>query len=140
MTSDKNKFEIESKLENVPATLDFIAKRMEEDSASEAIIAKVQLAVDEACTNIINYGYSGYGGLITISYELVGVDFVVTIRDKGKPFDPRTVPPPDLGSEWDKRKVGGLGTHLMRSVMDDIKYESDAVKGNKLIMRKRFIR
>jgi len=140
MTSNKNKFEVESKLENVPAILDFIAEKMEEDIASEATIAKVQLAVDEACTNIINYAYSGHGGLITIICELVGDDFVVTIRDKGKPFDPRMVPPSDLESEWDKRKVGGLGIHLIRAVMDDVNYEFDAVKGNTLIMRKRFMR
>ena len=76
MTSNRNIFEVESKLENVPAILDFIAKKMKDDGAGEATIAKVQLAVDEACTNIINYAYSDYGGLITIVYELVGGDFV----------------------------------------------------------------
>jgi len=102
----------------------------------ETGVFEVQTAVDEACTNIINYAYSGEGGIITVTCELQGNDFVATIRDKGKPFDPSSVPPPDLEADLDKRKIGGLGIYMMRIMMDDVSYSFDAEEGNTLVMRK----
>lgn len=101
-------------------------------------VFEVRTAVDEACTNIIKYAYPGQNGMITITCEKRGDDFVVTIKDNGKPFDPSSVPPPDLGADLDKRKIGGLGTYLMRILMDDVSYSFDAKKGNTLVMRKTF--
>jgi anti-sigma regulatory factor (Ser/Thr protein kinase) len=102
----------------------------------EVGVFEVQTAVDEACTNIMKYAYSAEGGIITILCELQENDFVVTIKDKGKPFDPSSVPPPDLDTDLDKRKIGGLGIYLMRKLMDDVSYSFDAQKGNTLVMRK----
>jgi anti-sigma regulatory factor (Ser/Thr protein kinase) len=102
----------------------------------ETGIFEVQTAVDEACTNIMKYAYSEEDGIITITCELKDNDFVVTIRDKGKPFDLSSVPPPDLDTELDKRRIGGLGIYLMRKLMDDVSYSFDAEEGNTLVMRK----
>jgi len=99
-------------------------------------ILEVQAAVDEACTNIIKYAYSDKGGIIAITCETQDNDFVVIIRDRGKAFDPSSVPPPDLEAELDKRRVGGLGIYLMGKLMDDVSYSFDAEKGNTLVMRK----
>jgi len=114
---------------------DFISRSMSQ-LGIEAGVFEVQTAVDEACTNIIEYAYSAEGGIITITCEMQDDDFVVTIRDKGKPFDPSSVPPPDLEADLDKRKIGGLGIYLMRKLMDDVSYSFDAEKGNTLLMRK----
>lgn len=105
----------------------------------ETGVFEVQTAVDEACTNIMKYAYPEKGGVITVTCEMQGNDFVVTIKDKGKPFDPSSVPPPDLEADLDKRKIGGLGIHLMRKLMDDVSYSFDAEKGNRLVMRKMLI-
>jgi len=102
----------------------------------ETGIFEVQTAVDEACTNIIKYAYAAEGDIIIIACEIQGNDFVVTIRDKGKPFDPSSVPPPDLKTDLDKRRIGGLGIYLMRKLMDDVSYSFNAEKGNTLVMRK----
>jgi anti-sigma regulatory factor (Ser/Thr protein kinase) len=102
----------------------------------EAGVFEVQTAVDEACTNIMEYAYSEEGGVITLTCEVQDNDFVVTIRDRGKPFDPSSVPPPDLEADLDKRRIGGLGIYLMRKLMDDVSYSFDAEKGNTLVMRK----
>lgn len=102
----------------------------------EAGVFEVQTAVDEACTNIIKYAYSEVGGIITITCEMQDNDFIVTVRDEGKPFDPSSVLPPDLEADLDKRRIGGLGIYLMRKLMDDVIYSFDAKKGNSLVMRK----
>jgi serine/threonine-protein kinase RsbW len=129
--------EVEAKLNNLPVISDFIAETMERLEVDSSTSYKVQLAVDEACTNIIQHGYSGQKGSIKILCKLEDSEFTVTIRDRGKPFDPRSVPPPDLEADLDKRKVGGLGVYFMRKMMDEMSYSFDAVNGNRLTMRKR---
>jgi len=126
---------IDAKLENLSVIADFISRSMRQ-LGIETGVFEVQTAVDEACTNIIEYAYSEEGGIITITCEMQDNDFVVTIRDKGKPFDPSSVPPPDLEADLDKRKIGGLGIYLMGKLMDDVSYSFDAEKGNTLVMRK----
>jgi len=126
---------IDAKLDNLWVIANFVATSMKRLGIKEGIF-EAQLAVDEACTNIVKYAYSGRGGIITVTCELKEGNFVVTIRDKGKSFDPASIPLPDLDADLDKRKIGGLGIYLMRKLMDDISYSFDAEKGNTLIMRK----
>ncbi len=140
MRSNRFEIKVEGGLENLPTIGDFITRVMTQMGAEEGDIFKVQLAVDEACTNIIQHAYSGKGGIIAISCELQDSDFVITLRDGGRPFDPNSVPPPDLQADLDERKVGGLGIYWMRKLMDDVSYNSDPEKGNELTMRKRLNR
>lgn len=114
---------------------DFVSGSMSQ-LGIEAGVLEVQAAVDEACTNIMKYAYSEEGGTITITCEVQDNYFVVTIRDKGKHFDPSSVPQPDLETDLDKRRIGGLGIYLMRKLVDDVSYSFDTKKGNTLVMRK----
>jgi anti-sigma regulatory factor (Ser/Thr protein kinase) len=139
MKEDRFELEVDNRLENLSIISDFIDKAMRQVGAKEKSIAEVQLAVDEACSNIILYAYSGRKGIIKLALELVGDDLIVTIRDKGKPFDPTSVPPPDLEADLNERKIGGLGMYLMRKVMDEVSYSFNAEEGNKLSMRKHLI-
>jgi serine/threonine-protein kinase RsbW len=126
---------IDARLENLSLINDFVAIAMKR-LGIEKNLHGVQLAVDEACTNIINHAYSGTEGMITISCEVKGNYLVITIGDKGKAFDPDSVLRPDLESEIHERHVGGLGLHFMKKLMDEVSY-SFAADGNKLIMKKR---
>jgi serine/threonine-protein kinase RsbW len=123
-------------LENLAVIADFISESMRRLDIITGVF-EVQTAVDEACTNIINYAYSGEGGIITITCERQGEDFVVTIMDNGKPFDPASVSLPDLKAGLDDRKIGGLGIYFMKKLMDDVSYSFDAGSGNTLVMRKK---
>ena len=136
MKSNQFELEIDAKLENLSLIADFIETAMRQCSMAKSIY-EVQMAVDEACTNIMKYAYAGGEGIVSISCGLDGSDFIITIRDKGRPFDPSSVPSPDLEADWEKRQVGGLGMHLMRKLMDEVSYNFDAEKGNTLTMRKR---
>jgi len=126
---------VNAKLENLSVIADFIATTMTKLGAEEGIY-EVQLAVDEACTNIVKYAYAHTGGTIAITCELQGSDFVTVIRDKGRPFSPNSVPLPDLETKVEERGIGGLGIYLMREVMDEVSYGFDAEEGNTLTMRK----
>jgi len=133
-----NRFElkVDSRLENLSIISDFITKVMRQIGAKERSISEVQLAVDEACTNIIRHAYSERKDVITLTLELADEDLLITITDRGKPFDPSSIPPPDLEADVDERKTGGLGIYFMRKLMDYVNYSFDAEEGNKLTMRK----
>ena len=133
---DNFELKIDAKVENLPVIADFIAAVMRQLDIEEGV-SEIQIAVDEACTNIIQHAYSGKGGIITISCKLQDDDLVITIRDEGRPFDPGSVPLPDVEANLEERRIGGLGIYLMRKLMDDVSYNFNAKKGNKLTMRKR---
>ena len=96
---------------------------------------RVQLAVNEACTNIIQYAYSGGGEQpIHILCAAAGSDLVIRIRDWGKPFEPDSVPAPDTEAELSERKLGGLGILLIRQMMHDVRYVFHDSGCNELIM------
>lgn len=106
---------------------------------------QVELACDEACTNIIEHTYQAENvGDITIEWELGRRTFVVTIKDHGERFDPSDIPPapvppdplqPDEEDE-NEMKVGGLGVYLMRQLMDRVAFSYNEGTGNVLTMEK----
>ena len=136
MGSNRFEIEVKSELKSLAVIGDFIAETLNKFGSDQATIYQVQLAADEACTNIIKYAYLGGEENISLVLELVNGDLIVTITDRGKPFDPSSIPPPDLSSDLDKRKVGGLGIYFMRKLMDEITYSFDARLGNRLTMKK----
>jgi serine/threonine-protein kinase RsbW len=109
---------------------------MKQANIEAAIIPRVLLAVDEACTNIALYAYPERKGYIWLACWLNHGYFVISIEDKGKPFNPCSVPPPKLDVSLDDRKVGGLGIYFLRTFMDEISYKYNPKTGNQLIMRK----
>lgn len=118
--------DVESRLENLEIIGDFIAEKMRNSGVKEEKdIFEVQLAVDEACTNIIEHAYSGEkGGKIWIKCRLSESkkEFIVKIIDSGTPFNPETVLSPNTGAKLDERKIGGLGIFFMKQMMQSIKY------------------
>jgi serine/threonine-protein kinase RsbW len=99
----------------------------------------VTLALDELATNAISYGYpDGAGGeaALTITLKLEGDDLIAILEDEGIAFDPLSTPEPDTTLSLDERKIGGLGVHFVRALMDEMTYER-AGNANRLILRKR---
>ena len=137
MTKSSNlELEVKAKLENLAVIGDFIIEAMKQ-LGIEHELSEVELAVDEACTNIITHAYSDDSEKpIKIRCSMSGNDLVIKIRDWGKPFDPDSVSLPNTGSELSKRELGGLGIFLMRKVMDEVKYIFDAAGYNELTMIK----
>jgi sigma-B regulation protein RsbU (phosphoserine phosphatase) len=98
----------------------------------------VELAIDEACTNIIEHAYQGENrGDIECTCESNNDCLTFVLRDHGKPFNPATVNTPDLDASIDDRAVGGLGVFLMKQLMDEVHFESLGESGNVLTMSKR---
>lgn len=106
----------------------------------EASIYALQLAVDEACTNVIRHAYDDGRGRIEIQIDTAGDWVEVVIRDWGEPFDPESVPIPDLDVPLEKRPLGGIGLFLMHQMMDRVEFQFSEADGNTLTMAKRLHR
>jgi len=100
---------------------------------------RIQMAVDEACSNIIEHAYGPHHlGSIDIACCVQDQgDLVIKIRDSGQPFNPAQVPDPPIGTSLDELPEGGLGLYFMRKLMDEVKFRFDERGGNELTMIKR---
>jgi anti-sigma regulatory factor (Ser/Thr protein kinase) len=129
--------EVTSDLENLEKIADFVMEAAERAGLSSQESFQVQMAVDEACTNIMQYAYGDERGSLQLCCNCEDDAFSVTITDHGKPFDPDQVPAPDLDSPLEDRSTGGLGIFFMRKMMDEIHFEFSDREGNRLTMVKR---
>ena len=114
-------------LGGVLAFVDRVSAELDADTAFS-----VRLAVEEAFTNIYEYGYDDHEGPVTVRIDVTARRVVVTLADEAPAFDPAEAPPPDLESPWDERRMGGLGWHLIRHVMDEVTYAPGGKRGNVL--------
>lgn len=124
-------------VESLALISEFITEATARAGMDEHTAWQVQLAVDEASTNIIQHGYSEREGVVELSWRIDGSDFVVALHDFGRRFNPDDVPPPDITSPLEERQTGGLGIYLMTRLMDSVRYEFDDKRGNLLTMTKR---
>lgn len=116
---------------------EFYTQAAKEANLDEKSICEVQLAVDEAASNIIDHAYKGEGkGDIECSYLAEPGKLEVIMRDHGKPFDPDKVKSPDLQNDLCRRKQRGLGLHFMKSLMDSVDFSFNSKSGNVLRMVK----
>ncbi len=102
----------------------------------EAVYA-VELAVDEAATNIIEHAYGGEGkGDIQCTCNASHQGLTIIINDQGKPFTPPKQPEFTPKIRLRDLKARGAGMYLMRKMMDEVHYEYSPENGNTLIMVK----
>jgi anti-sigma regulatory factor (Ser/Thr protein kinase) len=87
----------------------------------------LNLAFDELITNTISYGLAvGSAAPILVTMTVEGGELVSVISDAGIPFDPfADAPPPDLTSDVADRAIGGLGVHLVKTLIDRFAYRRD---------------
>lgn len=129
---------VEARVENLAAVRAFVEEACRRAGADAATCFDLKLAVDEACANIIEHGYAGRPpGSIALACESDGDGVRVTIVDSGRAFAPSELPPADVASDWETRRVGGLGWHLIRKSVDAIDYGPDPAGGNRLTLLKR---
>lgn len=110
-----------------------IAEFCREERIGDDAIFYVQLALDEAVSNTIKYGYGdGAAHQIHIRIGVHERKLTLEIEDDARAFDPLQAPAPDFSLPADERPSGGLGIYLLRKVMDSVEYERT---GSKNILR-----
>ena len=127
-----------SNLENLEKICNFVTRYAVQAGLDERQVYAVQLAVDEAATNIIEHGYRcSDQGIFTITCKPEPEGLRVTLHDHAPPFDPEDIPAPVTNVPLEELKSRGLGIFLMRQMMDEVNYEFGGEKGNKLTLFKR---
>lgn len=126
-----------AQFENLDPIRAFVGEVARQAGMDEQEVYNVQLAVDEACSNIIEYAYEGISnGQIEINAFATRKALTIVIRDQGKPFDPASVAEPDVEAALEDRPIGGLGLFFMRKLMDDVRFHWSPEQGNILTMVK----
>ena len=117
---------------------DFVGDMARKVGFSDREVYSIQLAADEASSNIIEHAYAGVqDGKLEVECNIFDGGMKIVMRDRGKPFNPSSVPEPNVNADLAERKIGGLGMYLMRKLMDEVTYVSSLDGGNTLTMIKR---
>ncbi len=126
-----------AKFEYLDEIRDLVAGIARQGGFTDKEVYSLQLAADEAASNIIEHAYQGVSNAsLDVSCDMQGDTLTITMRDQGKTFDSSKVKQPNLKADLSERQIGGLGVYLMRKLMDEVRYEATA-KGNVLTMIKR---
>ena len=131
-------FTFDASFDSLDEIREFVGEAARQGGFSDKEIYSIQLAADEASSNIIEHAYAGVGnGKIEIDCSISETELKIVMRDHGRSFDPSTVPEPNVKADLSERKIGGLGMYLMRKLMDEVSYKSSTDAGNVLTMIKR---
>jgi len=97
------------------------------------------VVLDDLLNNVISYAYDDDNEhIIDVVLSTDGQRFIVSVTDEGVEFDPFARTEPDIHSDLKEREIGGLGIHLIRSLMDDYSYRRVGDK-NVTTLMKRFV-
>jgi serine/threonine-protein kinase RsbW len=127
-----------AKFEHLDEIREFVGAMAREGGFSDKDVYNIQLATDEAASNIIEHAYENVAdGVLELSCGVRDDLITIILIDRGGSFDPSEIPLPDLKADLSDRKIGGLGIFLMRKLMDEVHYEAKPDKSNVLTMTKR---
>ncbi len=114
---------VRSATRNLREVRQFVEEHARNVGLSDEAIDRFRLAVDEACTNVIEHAYHGDESAEILVTIRAGSDrFTVIIRDWGDGFQPQNYKSPNLLDMVEQRRDGGFGVHLMRRLMDRVEY------------------
>lgn len=124
-------------LESIPEAIYCVTKAAQAAGFSDRDLHQIQVAVDEACANVVQHAYAGMApGPMEISCAVEGERFIIRVRDWGRSFDPDSVEDPDVDAPLEERSLGGLGLFLIRQFVDEARFIFDSESGNVLTMVK----
>lgn len=89
-----------------------------------AAVFQLNLALEEAFVNVVDYAYPGKNGMpVQLNMDGTGETLTFTLIDEGEPFDPTALDEPDTSLSAEERPIGGLGVFLVKQIMDEVRYE-----------------
>ena len=119
------KIVVPANLKSLESAIRFIIQGAVEAGLSEKKLSQLQLAAEEILVNIMNYAYPDQKGDIEITYSPKQDGVEIEVADQGLPFDPLSLPKPDINAPLEERNIGGLGIHLVRNTMDEVRYKRE---------------
>lgn len=115
---------LNNRIEEIPSLAAFIEEVCEAAGANASVTMNMNLALEEAVTNVMLYAYpAGEQGTVTVTAEVAKGALTFVITDSGKAFDPTAQAEADVTLGVEERPIGGLGIFLVRQLMDRVDYE-----------------
>ncbi len=119
---------VDATTENLAKVFNFLQEAFDSLEVSSKVKRQIKLCVEEIYMNISNYAYNPDVGPAKISFDFVddkadSTRIVISLTDRGKPYDPLKHEDPDLTVELDDAPIGGLGIYLVKTTMDKVEYE-----------------
>jgi anti-anti-sigma factor len=130
-------FEIERAAlrEHLPALLARVDEAAAHAGLAAAVAGELRLAAEEVCANVIDHGYPpGAPGPLALTVRVHADRIEIVVADRAPRFDPSAAPPPDLTADWRQRRIGGLGWHLARRMVDSVSHVSPEQGGNRVTL------
>ena len=130
-TRHKYTLKVASKTENLGRIRAFVRELSLKAGFSLDAAGQIELAVDEACTNVIRHAYKHNGRrMVELTAFLDEEKIEIIVSDNGGGFNIAKVRKPDIREYASKSKKGGLGIHMMRSLMDEVSFSMQPGKKN----------
>ena len=129
--------QVPSSTENLALIREFVTTIGAQAGLTATEVGQIELAVDEACANVIEHAYGhdiSKEVIIRAIFDDETLSLVIT--DTGKGFDPAKIPQEELDKLVAQRKSGGLGMRLIKTLMDEVQYEIVPGQKNELRMTK----
>lgn len=121
---NKKTLTIENKIEQLSLLAEFVEELCEEMELGMEMVFNLNLALEEAMTNVIMYAYpQDEVHTITLTAKREGDKLAFLLEDTGIAFDPTEVPDADTTLSAEERSIGGLGIFLIRQIMNEVSYQ-----------------
>ena len=128
-------FILKNNLAEIKRLTDILCKLCEENNIRNKVLCDVTLALEEIFANIVHYAYEdNEEHLVKIHIKIRDNVLALEIKDDGKPFNPLEIPLTNTKAPFEERKIGGLGIHLVRNLIDELEYKQ--VEGKNVITMK----
>lgn len=124
-SNSKVELTVEAVVDNLGKVTTFVDEKLEEVECPAKVKIKINIAIDEIFSNIAHYAYCPKTGMVTVQVEVLKEPLTacITFIDQGIPYNPLSIPAPDISLPMEERQIGGLGIYLVRKIMDDVSYE-----------------
>ena len=122
-------FAIRNDLSEIETLSETITNYCKDNGVTEAVCYDIRLAIEEAISNTIKYGYDDQDlHNIHIRIGIANQELLIEIEDDARAFNPLEAPAPNLALPVEKKPIGSLGIYLMRTLMDRVDYERSGTK------------
>jgi serine/threonine-protein kinase RsbW len=129
---------VPSATENLALIREFVGNVGSQAGLGDDDVAKLELAVDEACANVIEHAHGHDSNKeVTVRATFDTATLRIEVVDEGEGFDPTAVPAAPVEQMVHDRRTGGLGLRVMKSLMDEVSYEIVPGERNRLRLLKR---
>ncbi len=130
------KLTLHNDVAEVPLLAEWVEQLGEELGLEMPEVFQLNLALEEAVVNVMNYAYED-SGLIDLSAKVVDSEIIFVLEDSGKAFDPTKVDDPDITLSAEDRDIGGLGIFLVQQLMSGVTYSREDGKNVLTMIYKR---